>query len=220
MSYDRPRKITWLRDWAKLGTPLARETYAREEVKRLVKEGQPLLYAIATLYTSDQIDVCRKHARALMPVVQLRLVPGAKAPENDVLGQLMPDDKRGKVLQAKVGQLAEPLDSRSDSPQAGGGGTRLDRATRGEHDYRTVEIGEEPTSVPFDDALTVLRQWGHGCEAKRFVQVGKRFYEDGEKFMRLVTIDRWIVEEVCTVTDKERAEHLKQNKKASAPSPV
>jgi hypothetical protein len=83
-----------------------------------------------------------------------------------------------------------------------------------------VEISAALFGVPFDDALTVLRQWGHGCEARRYQEIGRCFCKDGEKYIQIVEIDKWLVEEVCAVTDQDRAEYLKQTKKASAPSPV
>lgn len=217
---DEPKSVEALTDWGKYPRGEARERYTRGEIERMLRAGEPVLYAIATIDDTGTLDEVKAIARQLMPVVTLRLVPGAVPPDTDPSGALLPEGKRGKVLACKVGQLSAPAQSEGpgSTSERHTGPARVILFARRKHDYQCAEISEEPTPVPFDQALAVLKQWGHGVPVTRYRPYGvKTVNPDGTKRVVEKLRDQWLVEEVCAVTEKERKAQGKPKRNAASP---
>lgn len=154
--------------------------YVADEIRRLDGEGKPLL----TVLLQCTEDVCQQIALEILHTNNdgkgkrvfkqrlwtLRLVKDAVPPHSDPQGRLLPDEKRGKVLVAKTGNLGGELPPDRTVEQHGEWeGQKRDTASRtGREIYRTVEITREGETLTIDEALTVLRQWGVGIQQRQY----------------------------------------------------
>lgn len=164
----------------------SREDYADSEVERMRAQGARLLTEAITAPTAEQQDAAlRAMARMGVTQVQLRLVPNADPPKTDPNGHLLPEDKQGKVLRAKIGQHSpDPRVDSKERQQAFTGSGREARAMRGQPLYLWREITSEPVYLPIGEAMVILRQWGKGVRTTRYLNPATK------------TGDKWLVEEV------------------------
>lgn len=167
-------------DWRKFaGKQRQRDfaVYLVEEMRRVRSEGGPLLLSILS---ADEIPR-EVILRTILPnntefsVWKLALVPGATAPERDPHGCLLPVDKRGKVLAAKVGMRSDyEMNVNSNSPDAevderfSGPAMRkafLTSKSTYQHKnspYMVKEVSAEPSAFSTKEAIAVLRTYGFG----------------------------------------------------------
>ncbi len=178
----------------------SREDYADSEIERMKAAGARLLTEAITAPTGEQQDAAlRAMRRAGITSVMLRLVSGAVPPKTDPQGRLLPEDKQGKVLRAKVGTIApDPrVDSRERQAAFSGPG-REARAMRGQSIYTTRDITHEPAPVEIGEAMAILRQWGKGVRTSRWLNSADK------------TGDKWLVEEVPQVASAAEPEPQRQ----------
>lgn len=187
--------------------------YAADELRRLDAAGAPVLTAaLASLEGAvQQLALELLEGKVMHPagglVVQprlwrLRLRRDAEPPHTDPQGRLVDDERRGKVLVAKVGNHGATINlSTMQQVSAAGrtewcGEVRTQIAASGGDLYRTIDIGREWTDVPMQVAVLILRQWGVGVQRQRYrTKPGWRPgmpQEPGQ--------DRWLVEEYCRAT--------------------
>lgn len=195
--------------------------YVGDELRRLDAAGAPVLTAALTSLEGAVQQIALSMLAGDMPhpngglVVQprlwrLRLRRDAEPPHTDPQGRLVDDERRGKVLVAKVGNHGAQINLSTMKQVSAAGRTeycgevRAQIAASGGDLYRTVDIGRDWTDVTMQTAVLVLRQWGIGVQRQRFrTKPGWRPgmpQEPGQ--------DRWLVEEHCraTAAGSERAE--------------
>jgi hypothetical protein len=172
----------------------ARPDYVEAEVQRVIDSGGRVLTESITAPLADQQDAALRAMRALsVTTVRLRLVPNASPPHCDPNGRELPEEKRGKVLAAKVGTISPTKDDSPEYQNQFTGTAREARLQRGQPIYRAKEITRDGIDLPIEEAMVVLRQWGRGVHTTRWAD------------MRAKTGDRWIVEEVpIKQSDAER----------------
>lgn len=208
-----PRHISWLSDWDRQVAPDKQRGYIESELRRLHADGEPLLYAALTVPLDSQRDVAISIASQITPIVFLRLVAGAIPPPLDPQGRKTQGDDAGKLV-AKTGQVGQMPASQVLSAVESGETARYGAMSRNQAIapsrqglYYTVSIGKEPTGVPFDHAVAILRAWGHGVrgEDHRFRERVERTHVPANKDrsdMGMVEArmsfrqDTWLVEEV------------------------
>jgi hypothetical protein len=165
-----PKLVDWLPYWDRRGDKTSKANYIADELQRIIAEGEPPLSAILTRPLPDQQDMALAVLRSRQPVVYLRLHSDAKPPTVDPYGRPLPDTKRG-VFVTKVGTRGAGPGS-SDQEGAMWTGTMRHAKNRPGNTrdplYDTVEIGNTPTAMPVDQAVTVMRQWGFGIRPDRF----------------------------------------------------
>lgn len=160
-------------------TDAEKRAYIADELRRLDRDGAPLLTVVAAHILDDRVQqiafeiLRRNHDSDGNPVYEprqwaLRLREGATPPKVDAQGRAVPEKESGKVLYAKVGVLGGELGPEAESREVmqWGGPNRDARARQGRDIYRYVKIGREPVTLSLDDALAVVRQWGM-CVAPR-----------------------------------------------------
>ena len=81
----------------------ARLQYCRAELARVEREGVSPVYLAITLPLEEQQNDCLSVLAESGRTFCLRLVAGAVPPSSDAQGRLLPPEKRGKILAAKVG---------------------------------------------------------------------------------------------------------------------
>lgn len=151
--------------------------YIISEMRRVRKEGGPLLLSIL-----EAEEIPREYIlREILPGNRefsswsLALVPGASPPDRDPHGCLVPINKRGKVLAAKVGTRAEyestiRANAQSIEPEDRFKGSALRTAHAKSKTtymyknspYMVVEVSSEPTDFGTKEAITILRRYGYG----------------------------------------------------------
>ena len=156
-----PQIVDALRDWAKFSIHSeqdreARIEYVRREMERLEAAGISPLYAAVTFPLSDQQTDAFRALHDLGRLFTLRLAEGAQPPHTDSQGRLLPEDKRGKVLAAKVGTV-----------RFASAGIRASSAAREGDIARHREISSRPVTVPLEEAIVIMRQWGYRVRPKR-----------------------------------------------------
>jgi hypothetical protein len=198
------------------------ETYIADELRRLQAEGAPILRAVLACGEEWVIFVALKLIYAGvdsqgvpvvdLPMVYLRLVAPdalvyehpetrevqtgvATPPSRDPQGRLLPRDKIGKVLVAKLGNLGGNLDPKLDAKAAMQfSGPRRDAAVRaGKPIYITKEITREPKAFTVREAVVVLKQWGFGIGETAFRSIRSADHK-GERARGQCT---WLVEELA-----------------------
>ncbi len=197
-----PKVIEWLTGWDRNVDPQRQQSYVEEELTRLAREGQPLLYAALTTALASQQDIAIRELRKLRPTVYLRLAPGVTPPPTDAQGRSLSTDDQGKALVAKVGNRGNMAYADIKAADESGETERykssnrgaLFRSAKGGYDQKRVTF--TPQSFSLDDAIVILRQWGHGIR-----DAEHRFYRRGTKDERTGDVnwqmqDRWLVEEV------------------------
>lgn len=208
-------EIPFCPDWSEYASKDsdARYGYVAAELRRLAKEGKPLLRPVlATLddnLTQHALDLLHGQVdppdrQPLFPegprlTATLRVVKGAVLPTVDPQGRPV---ERGKLV-AKVGNLGgkAPPNLKPSEYERYGGEQRRVAILAGRDVYATVTLTERPTTLSLAQALSVLRQWGYGCQLRRYQKA--RDHElrawaeagaDPEKMPR--GQDLWLVEEV------------------------
>ncbi len=176
----------------------SRPDYVESEVQRVIDSGGRVLTEAITAPIADQQDAALRAMRALsVTSVRLRLVDKATPPHCDPNGRELPEDKRGKVLAAKVGTVSPTKDDAPEYQNAFTGTARESRIQRGQAIYKFKEITREGIELPLEEAMVVLRQWGKGVHTTRWAD------------MRAKTGDRWLVEEVPikSALESDRSNH-------------
>lgn len=163
----------------------SRSDYVEAEVQRVIESGGRVLTEAITAPIAEQQDAALRAMRAMsVSTIRLRLVERATPPHCDPNGRELPEEKRGKVLAAKVGTITPTREDPPEYQNAFTGTAREARSQRGQPLYRFREITREGVELPIEEAIVVLRQWGKGVHTTRWAD------------MRAKTGDRWLVEEV------------------------
>lgn len=188
-------------DWSRYeGQPDAvRRAYVSEELRRLDADGAPLLTVVLAHVLDDRVqqvafERLRRNddgegGQVYAPREwRLRLVEGGVPPSVDGQSRPLPPELRGKALKAKVGVLGDDLGPEADARevQRWSAQQRDARRRMGRDIYRYVTITRQPTTVSFDDAVAVLRQWGVGVARRQH-----RREPDGSDGQL-----QWLVEEI------------------------
>jgi hypothetical protein len=192
-----PEPVRWLEIWDRLADKESRRSYVQAELQRILAEGRPPLYAVATLPLAEQRDVARSVLRAIKPVILVRLAPGAIPPPLDPHGYPLPPSKAGKVAVLKVRTNGADRGADEDGGRlwtAVGRQAAL-RPNSPRPLYGSVEVGHEPTPLAFDDAYTLFEKWGYGVLPERFkgAYVLKQRQPDGSQKVVSVPRDRWLL---------------------------
>jgi hypothetical protein len=165
-----------------LGKPeAARRAYLAEEIRRLVREGKPVVRAIlGHPYQGAQVaalSIVRTNADEEgnqiwpePPRFRLRLVEGVTPPPCDAQGRNLPDELRGKTLRVKVGNVGAALHDLhlqdASRAKAGSAETRKAKEATGRDLYQHLDITREPREVSLEHAVSILRAWGKGLVDK------------------------------------------------------
>jgi hypothetical protein len=191
--------IEFLSDWRRLGVePLAQRDYVKGELLRVASLGAPVL----TLALTAALPVQTSLALSILheePLPghrwMLRLLDGAVPPVRDPQGRMLPPDKAGRVLVAKVGTLGGHLRNTSRLPEAVtapySGTAVAARSIQGKDIYRYVELTRDPCELTLTDCVTLLRQYGVGIQPQRYLH-RSRLPSDP----RGGPVDMWMLEEV------------------------
>lgn len=160
-------------------TDAEKRAYVTSELRRLDKEGAPLLTVVLSHLTDDRVQqialelLTRNHDSDGNPIYEdrpwrLRLVEGAKPPRVDAQCRQLSEAEAGKVLVAKVGVLGGELGPEADSREVmqWGAQNRDAKARQGRDIYRYARVSRAGVNLPMADAITVLRQWGVGVAAR------------------------------------------------------
>lgn len=148
------------------------DSYVESEIDRVLASGAPLLSnllrAKSDSFRGKALEIF--HAAQEFSEVRLVLVPGVTPPDRDYNGALVPLDKRGKVLAAKVGLTAD-LDTRHPEKYAAKNSAINEKIARRTYmsplgRYRHLEIGLKPITVPAKVAVALLTRYGWGIAAK------------------------------------------------------
>ena len=146
-------------EYASQPTRPARRAYVAEQLRAMVRGGGLSLSAIlagavdgAATEALELIAARRDDSgREVVPpgwAPVLRLREGAAPPDRDPQGRRLADDKRGKVLVVKLGNVQMTGDARVTTERA-----RRDL-------YHVVEVTHAARSYDTREAVTILRQWG------------------------------------------------------------
>lgn len=170
-------------------TQREKANYVASELARLDRAGQPLLLTVLQQQDLDlqqvALDVLRSNGvgygvddptgfgeAPLRPrnAWRLRLVADERPPTTDPQGRPLPDDLRGRVLVAKVGNLGGERTGQQNVEVAGehSSTARTNRVFTGRSIYRLKQVRREAQDYTFDDAVAILRQWGVGVAQKRY----------------------------------------------------
>jgi hypothetical protein len=186
----------------------ALEQYVTNELRRLVKEGGPVLLPILQLHVDESAQMIA--LRQLGENVgadgdsiydpshtwKLRLKEGAQPPVVDAQGRKLPKEEQGKVLMARVGNLGGAR-GREESSRASlewSGDRRAMKASSGLDIYVHRKITAKPQAFMLGDAVLVLRQWGFGVQPKQYLR--HRTWKPGEHNDDTPQgQDQWLVEE-------------------------
>lgn len=194
----------------------AQRLYVAEELRRLEREGAPLL-TVALTQLDDRVrhlavtllrnndDGEGKPIYASRPWT-LRLVDGETPPDRDAQGRLLPSDKRGKVLKTKVGNLGGNLGRQADAREVTrwSGVNRQARDRAGGDLYVYREVTREPQPFTFDDAVAILSKWGIGVAARQHARATS--WRPGGDFDESTKGQcNWLVEECTPKRDTTRA---------------
>ena len=194
----------------------AQRLYVAEELRRLEREGAPLL-TVALTQLDDRVrhlavtllrnndDGEGKPIYASRPWT-LRLVDGETPPDRDAQGRLLPSDKRGKVLKTKVGNLGGNLGRQADAHEVTrwSGVNRQARDRAGGDLYVYREVTREPQPFTFDDAVAILSKWGIGVAARQYARATS--WRPGGDFDESTKGQcNWLVEECTPKRDTTRA---------------
>lgn len=194
----------------------AQRLYVAEELRRLEREGAPLL-TVALTQLDDRVrhlavtllrnndDGEGKPIYASRPLT-LRLVDGETPPDRDAQGRLLPSDKRGKVLKTKVGNLGGNLGRQADAREVTrwSGVNRQARDRAGGDLYVYREVTREPQPFTFDDAVAILSKWGIGVAARQYARATS--WRPGGDFDESTKGQcNWLVEECTPKRDTTRA---------------
>lgn len=194
----------------------AQRLYVAEELRRLEREGAPLL-TVALTQLDDRVrhlavtllrnndDGEGKPIYASRPWT-LRLVDGETPPDRDAQGRLLPADKRGKVLKTKVGNLGGNLGRQADAREVTrwSGVNRQARDRAGGDLYVYREVTREPQPFTFDDAVAILSKWGIGVAARQYARATS--WRPGGDFDESTKGQcNWLVEECTPKRDTTRA---------------
>lgn len=194
----------------------AQRLYVAEELRRLEREGAPLL-TVALTQLDDRVrhlavtllrnndDGEGKPIYASRPWT-LRLVDGETPPDRDAQGRLLPSDKRGKVLKTKVGNLGGNLGRQADAREVTrwSGVNRQARDRAGGDLYVYREVTREPQPFTFDDAVAILSKWGIGVAARQYARATS--WRPGGDFDESTKGQcNWLVEECTPKRDTTRA---------------
>jgi hypothetical protein len=188
--------VPWLQDWARTGVELlAQRDYVARELARIAEAGAAVLTQVLTLPLEMQQHLALSvlHEEGLgghRPAWRVKLVAGARPPARDPQGRPLPEEDVGKVLVAKLGTRGGGLRQTDKLPDAvtgrfGGRGVQA-ASHAGEDIYRYVRIGAEPVELQLDEAILVLRQFGHGVQTQRYLN-----RKDPARM-----IDQWLLEEL------------------------
>lgn len=200
--------VDFCTEWDSVYAGLPKEKqrqYVEKEVNRTVKEGKQLLLTVLNEGVEqmprelalEYIKSPRFRQATQKKTFPIRLLPGVKVNHRDPHGALLPADKRGKVLCAKLGHVSERDPNATAKSGAGkySGSKTAATAKAAQLNYNskaklfvTVEIGTDPVELDsFDDVITVLRQYGFGVHPTRYM-----YSSDPNPDNHL---DRWIVVE-------------------------
>lgn len=162
-----PQVVDALHDWHKFSLHSERDRdarieYVRRELDRLEAAGVSPLFAAVTFPLADQQTDAFAALAASRRLYALRLVEGAVPPRCDAQGRVLPEDKQGKVLAAKVGTV-----------RFADAGMRAATAARQGDIVQHREIGSRPVTVPLEEAITIMRQWGYRVRPKRADRPGQ-----------------------------------------------
>jgi hypothetical protein len=158
----------------------AQRLYVADELRRLEREGAPLLtVALAQLDEKVRHLACTLlrmnddgEGKQIFPSRSwmLRLVDGETPPDADAQGRKLPPEKRGKVLKAKVANLGGQLGGQADQREVSrwSGMQRQARERQGGDLYVYREVTREPQAFTFDEALAILAQWGIGVQTRKY----------------------------------------------------
>ncbi len=186
-----PKRIEWLQDWDRNIGPERQRTYVGAELQKLQEQGLPLLYAIVTRPFHEQQDVALSVLADMgVTSVMLRLVAGAKPPLHDAQGRPLPEALQGKVFRTKVRQFGNTVNGQVPDPIASKkftGPLRNDLAKSDKGLYVHADITHRPTPVSIEDAVVIMRQYGHGVSGEQWRR---------RKSAEARRIDLWLVEEV------------------------
>ncbi len=188
----------WLSDWDRQLQPQKQDPYVQGELAKLRERGVPLLYAALRLGLPEQIDACVRVLRTEMgyATVYLRLHPKATPWDTDLDGKIIPESERGKVQYCKVGVVGQTPDGRPNPEgthwETTGPG-RIARERSGRSNQRAIKIGRQPTAVPIDQAIAILRSRGVGIVTPGRIRRGPDGAElPGQR-------SNWLIEEVPQV---------------------
>lgn len=179
----------------------ARRAYIADELRRLSREGAPLL----TVVLAQSDDAVKHIALSLLrsnddgegrPIHtltswSLRLVEGESPPVRDPQGRMLAKEEQGKVLRVKVGNLGANLGAQADAREIErfSGAARMARSQRGQDLYITRDVTRNAQSFTLDDAVKILSAWGVGVPMRQYDRHPKG--TEGERGQC-----RWLVEEV------------------------
>lgn len=202
--------LEWSEKFAGREVPAkAKHAYVEEELRRLRAEGKPVLRAVLTC-AEDDVQTIALHTLSTGTTkagemlfadhdgrVDLQLVKDAVPPARDPQGRDLKPAAKGSLV-AKVGNHGGMLDPRTEAREAMEftGERRTIKQVAGQDIYRCVTVGKKPTSVPFRDAVTVLRQWGFGIAPRRHLPA-----RPGEPEGQCM----WLVEETVTAPSSRAA---------------
>lgn len=217
MDDDSTRQIDWLADWDRKVQPAKQRAYVEQELRRLHAAGEPLLYACLTTPLADQRDVAVSVLRTVLGPfggrVFLRLRPGAAPPPLDPQGRPVPTQHAGKLV-AYLGEIGQMSREELQAAEESGESARYHATNRQQYLatsraglYRVAVIGASPVALTVDDAIVVLRAWGHGVRGedarwrdrieRSLVEADPKRPELGSvEARKIVKQDTWLVEEV------------------------
>lgn len=180
IGYDHTAHIPFMENWTgvSMGASSGRQAYIQSEVNRALKNKLPLLRLIWALDDSMAKDACLQYIRQerSLNTVWLRLAPDVNPddlPKKDVHGLPFPSEKVGKVLDCYLGPKGSQLENSHKQPHAitakftGEKRTKDLKRLRAHPEqtefeiYYHLEITNEPTPVPLDDAIKIIRDWGY-----------------------------------------------------------
>lgn len=198
----------FLFDWYVIRTNKGAITdYLESQVARLVDEGKPVIRAIMTHPDEmAQLECMRALKRlGVYEMVNVRLVPGVEndLPRNDPHGNALPADKQGKILMAKTGTVGGALENAHEQPEqirqryyAANVDQRIKmyrlKPTLQNRVYKCVDVGFTPKTVKFDDAVSLLRNWGYGVAFPQITGLRKDFQDPTKRPQ-----NKWLVLEVA-----------------------
>jgi hypothetical protein len=185
--------IPWLEDWRRNGVdPLSQRNYVKAELERIIAAGAPVMSMVLTAPLSEQTQLALSIlSNGEVPCrFWFRLVPKASPPIQDPQGRVLPEEKQGRVLVAKVGTKGGQIQQSHKQPDAVTSefsASSLQRAAAMNRDiYQYVELTHDKvTEVPFAKASVLLNQYGYQIRQPRY---------HGRGTPR--QIDFWLVEEV------------------------
>jgi hypothetical protein len=186
--------IPWLEDWRRNGVdPLSQRNYVKAELERVIALGNaPVMSMVLTAPFAEQTQLALSILSngEVSTKFFFRLVPGANPPIQDPQGRVLPTEKQGRTLVAKVGTKGGQIQQAHKQPDAVTSefsASALQRAASlGRDIYQYVELTHDKvTEVPFAKASILLNQYGYQIRQPRYHARGTPRQ-----------IDFWLVEEI------------------------